>query len=112
MIADIDKETSQTELSSFADDTRVKKEINGIIDQFHLQNDLNKVYKWSEQNNMTLNGKKFEHLRYGKKFTATGNYFTGEGKIIKQKSTIKDLGVTLTDDATFKQHITNTVEKA
>ena len=59
---------------------------------------------------MKLNGKKLEHLHYGNRLI--GNYFTGKGKVIKLKSTIKDLGVTLSEDATFKQHITNTVEKA
>ena len=57
-----------------------------------------------------LNGKKFEHLHYGNQ--STSSYFTGDGKIIQTKTTLKDLGVTLSDDATFKQHILNTVEKA
>ena len=35
----------------------------------------------------------------------------GEGKIIRSKPKLKDLGVTLSDDATFKQHIINIVEK-
>ncbi|MEO0405594.1 MAG: hypothetical protein AAF193_12045, partial [Bacteroidota bacterium] len=31
-----------------------------------LQKDLNSVYNWSEINNMSLNGLKFEHMQYGK----------------------------------------------
>ena len=110
MIADIDEKTNKTELSSFADDTRVMKAIRDILDQFYLQGDMNNIYKRSDQNNMTINGKKFEHLHYGNTFKCS--YFTGDGKVIESKCEVKDLGITLSDDATFNQHIINTVEKA
>ena len=42
------------------------KGIKSIIDTFKLQNDLNSVYKWTDNNNAKLNGKKFEHISYGK----------------------------------------------
>ena len=58
MISDINEKTNEIELSYFADDTRIKKGIENVIDQFYLQNDLNKVYEWSKQNNMSPNGKK------------------------------------------------------
>ena len=110
MIADIDEKTNKTELSSFADDTRVMKAIRDILDQFYLQGDMNNIYKWSDQNNMMMNGNKFEHLHYGNTFKCS--YFTGDGKVIESKCEVKDLGITLSDDATFNQHIINTVEKA
>ena len=110
MISDIDKKTKKAELASFADDTRIKKGIKNTIDQFYLQNDLNNVYECSNGDNMMLNGKKFEHIHYGNKHAC--KYFTGEGKIIETKSKIRDLGVTLSDDASFRQHIAKTVEKA
>ncbi|XP_066926193.1 uncharacterized protein [Clytia hemisphaerica] len=109
MISDIDEGTTKAELASFADDTRVKKGIQNIIDQFHLQNDLNNVYQWSTINKMMLNGKKFEHLHYGN--GPATSYFTGEGKIIQTKSSTRDLGVTMSDDAKFSQHILTIVEK-
>ena len=109
MISDIDERTTKAELASFADDTRIKKGIQNIIDQFHLQNDLNNVYQWSTKNKMMLNGKKFEHLHYGN--GPATSYFTGEGKIIQTKSSTRDLGVTMSDDAKFNQHILTIVEK-
>ena len=109
MISDIDEGTTKAELASFADDTRIKKGIQNIIDQFHLQNDLNNVYQWSTKNKMVLNGKKFEHLHYGN--GPATSYFTGEGKIIQTKSSTRDLGVTMSDDAKFNQHILTIVEK-
>ena len=41
MISDIDENVKYSILASFADDTRVLKEIEGIIDTFKLQHDLN-----------------------------------------------------------------------
>ncbi|XP_066911982.1 uncharacterized protein [Clytia hemisphaerica] len=58
---------------------------------------------------MMLNGKKFEHLHYGN--GPATSYFTGEGKIIQTKSSTRDLGVTMSDDAKFNQHILTIVEK-
>ena len=66
MIVDIDEEVKYSILPSFADDTRLMKSITIAADIVQLQQDLDAVYKWTSKNNMTLNGKKFEHLTYGK----------------------------------------------
>ena len=66
MIQDIDNNIFHSILASFADDTRLMKEISKPEDVYHLQNDLQTVYKWTKDNNMQLNGLKFEHLAYGK----------------------------------------------
>lgn len=65
------KTTKYSRLSSFADDTRLKKTIKNIFYNFKLQHnhDLNNVYKWSNNKSMKLNGKKFEQLHYGNKFS-------------------------------------------
>jgi len=111
MIGDIDEDVGYSTLSSFADDTRMKKAIQNLLDTFKLQEDLNRVYKWALENNMMLNGKKFEHIHYGKQMK-TNSYFTEHSKIIEKKSDVKDLGVLLTDDTTFKQHINGMIKKA
>ena len=67
LISDIDKNVSASFLSSFADDTRIGLGINSPDDVKQLQDDLNEVYKWAKDNNMSFNSKKFELLRYGKK---------------------------------------------
>ena len=111
MIGDINENVEYSTLSSFADDTRLKKAIQNLLDTFKLQADLNHIYKWALDNNMMLNGKKFEHIHYGKNNKSNG-YFTEHSKIIEEKSTVKDLGVVLTDDTSFKQHINNMIKKA
>ena len=110
MISDIDENLKYSLLSSFADDTRIKKAIQDILDTFRLQEDLNRAYKWSEKNNMKLNGKKFEHLHYGKHHSSN-SYFTEESKIIEEKQFVKDLGVIISRDTTYKEHITAMIKR-
>ena len=54
-------------------------------------------------------------VRYGTnaKLKENTSYFTGGmQEIIEQVSSVKDLGVTLTDDAKFEEHIENVTRKA
>ena len=65
-ISDINYEIADSTVSCFADDTRI---LLGIIDEEDtqmLQNDLHKLYKCSDTNNIKFNANKFELLRYGK----------------------------------------------
>ena len=50
--------------SSFADDTRISREIQLTEDTEILQSDLNNVIDWSTANNMELHEKNFESLSY------------------------------------------------
>ncbi|XP_076042028.1 uncharacterized protein LOC143025933 [Oratosquilla oratoria] len=64
-ISDIDQGVRSSKMSSFADDTRISREITTREDSERLQKDLEAVYKWSSENNMVFNNKKFELIRYG-----------------------------------------------
>ena len=114
MMIDIDTDLLHSFLSSFADDTRVSKDINGLVDTFKLQRDLNAIYAWASINNMKFNADKFELIRYGKDedLKEISKYLSSDGKLIKGKSDVKDLGVIMSDDCTFKQHIEKVVNKS
>ena len=109
LIGDIDKTVASSFLSSFADDTRVGKGIASEEDIHNLQADLEAIYKWSVDNNMTFNSDKFELLRYksksSKELQASTSYSSDNGSIIEEKLHVRDLGVTLSNTATFSQHI-------
>ncbi|XP_066926846.1 uncharacterized protein [Clytia hemisphaerica] len=94
--------------------TRMVKEIQGIIDTFKLQHDLNIVYDWTENNNMKLNSCKFEHLKYGKdtESKSLSTYFTNNKTIIENKNSVKDLGEWMSSDCSFTDHINKMIEKA
>ena len=72
-------------MNLFADDTRIHKEIRTLQD---IQDDLYKIYKWTEDSKMGLNGDKFEHMRYGKHHgpDLDTNYLTPDGQNITLNS--------------------------
>ena len=101
-------------LQSFADDTRVSKRIEDEEDAKALQLDLEKVYEWAERNNMEFNSLKFELLRYGDddEIKTTTQYFNSIRTIIEEKHVVRDLGITMSHDATFTAHIETIASKA
>ena len=61
--------------SMFADDTRVLVNIASEEDEEKMQSDLNKIYKWIEDNNMLFDNNKFKILYDRKLLPVTGNSF-------------------------------------
>ena len=114
MINDIDEEVHGSSVSLFCDDTRIMKAIDDEHDVELLQEDLDTLYYWQKSNNMLFNCKKFEILRYGPKEDLKNNtqYFTPEYEdIIEAKESLRDLGIILSSDGKFKQHINNVCSK-
>ena len=113
LIGDIDKDIVSSFISSFADDTRVMQGISSASDLENLQHDLEAVYQWAADNNMKFNSDKFEHIRYSS--TRNENplphsYTSNANTQIESKSHIRDLGVTMSDDATFTAYISEKVK--
>ena len=109
LIGDIDKDIASAFISSFADDTRIGHGIRSERDIKLLQTDLESIYRWSEENNMSFNSDKFELLRYKSKdskfIQATSTYMSNEDSIIEEKDHVRDLGIQMSNDATFNKHI-------
>ena len=109
LIGDIDSDITKSFVSSFADDTRIGDGICSPEDMKLLQDDLHTVYKWAKENNMELNDDKFEHLRYlPTKSTippCDTPYQSSSETPIEQKVHLRDLGVTMSNDGTFKEYI-------
>jgi hypothetical protein len=84
------------------------------MDASALQRDLEAVYQWAEDNNMSFNNLKFENLRFGSDSTMkmTTSYTSPSGSIINTKDHVKDLGVTMSADGSFSQHIKNICQSA
>jgi len=107
LISDINQNVQYSTVSSFADDTRVIKEISSDEDSNRLQFDLKCIYQWASENNMSFNSCKFEkiHYRYGNETIYSYNYTADDGAIIAEKENLRDLGVTMSNTATFRTHI-------
>ena len=114
-ISDIAKRVSPTTTaSSYVDDTRV---VRSMVDPTsgcrQLQDDLTSIYDWAEEVNMRFNSDKFECLRYWpRKNKPEIGYTSPDGSLIEEKEHLRDLGVEMANDLTFKVHINNTVEGA
>ena len=109
-------------VSSFADDTRLKKSINTVNDTKLLQEDLGQAIKWSDKSNMKLHQSKFELLAHNTDnskllqelpFTKElSQYVTSDGSTISPKESVRDLGITITPDLTWSMHISTIAEDA
>ena len=79
-----------------------------------LPNDLHKLYKWADRNNMKFNANKLELLRYGKEqeIKSATTYKSYDDSYIDDKEQVKDLGIMMSNTATFTLHVRNIVKKA
>ena len=95
MISDLGKELIYSVVSKYADDTKNIARISNLTDAEGFQYELdNIVYPWAPENNMTLNGDKFEHHRIGKNLDIEKySYKDPTEENIIEKEYIKDLGV-------------------
>ena len=103
-----------TSATSFADDTRVKRAIRSKQDCEALQLDLHAVYSWAKAVNMHFNSEKFECLRFWPgQVTAPDYHYKGpDNNNIEVKNNLKDLGINISSDLTFKLHVEKTVSGA
>ena len=68
--------------------------------------------KWAIANNMHFNDNKFELVRYGTLHEIQNNssYISNTNTKIQSKGSTKDLGITMSASADFKEHINNVIE--
>ena len=114
MINDIDENVVNSSVSVFADDTRITKVVKNEEDAEELQADLESLYEWARENNMSFNTLKFEALRFGKnkELKNNTNYLTPEAdNMIEVKEVLRDLGVMVNDQANFEDHIDKVCSK-
>ena len=113
LIGDIDKDVLHSFLSSFADDTRIGRGVESEDEARLLQSDLEAVFRWATENNMQFNSDKFEVVRYRSKKSADVQfeYASNNGQVIMEKKTLTDLGVIMSCDASFNQHVLSICSK-
>ena len=117
MIRDIDKDTLDAMVGIFADDTRIWRDFSNDEDVQILQKELQQAYSWADLNNATFNCDKFEAVRFQKRnhageppdpvYRAYNNNNT-----IDFQEHVKDLGVWMSANLTFHEHIQIITAKA
>ena len=65
MVADIDQNLNISISRLFTDDTKVSAKIKTQEDMELLQQDLNTIYKWADDNLIQFNEGKFERMSHG-----------------------------------------------
>ena len=100
-----------TTITSFADDTRLKRGITEEQDCAALQLDLEAVYSWADRVNMHFNEAKFEVLRFWADRSAAPDilYMAPDGGPIEEKDCTRDLGVQVGTDLMFTAQVDRAV---
>ena len=112
-ITDITKEVTAS-IKLFVDEAKVKKKIETEEDVENFQENLDKLYEWEDMKKMKFNGSKFKVLRYGPNAEINENtvYFTSSMEdIIERGTSLRDLGIILSDDGKFQDDIEKVVSK-
>ena len=88
----------------YVDDSKLICEVSSAEDVAESQDSLDAVYKWALVNNMRWNDKKFQVLRLGRNevLKEENPLFSPSHVIIERKETVKDLGITVDQDLSFR----------
>ena len=106
MISDLDSDLKNAFALLFADDSRVSRIITSEDDVGDFQMELsNTIYPWAPINKAVFNGDKFEHMRFSKLNVPPHAYYDPLNNPITEKSVIKDLGIWLSNDLCWNNHI-------
>ena len=94
-------------INLFADDAKIMKVIKDENDCKELQDDIDKIYAWSQRWKLEFNARKCHAMEIGKsKKRPSWNYKMGGETVTKSKEE-KDLGVIIQDTLSPERHINN-----
>ena len=118
-INDLEGAVEDALLSFFADDSRAAMEISAETDMLKLQQDLNRIIIWSKKNNMVLNEEKYVLLTHRHNPSSTINtfpmvgieYTTSGGTQISPSEHVRDLGITVSSDLSWRPHLVNLTKR-
>ena len=96
----------------FADDTKLHKSVSNEDDRERLMDDLQNVFSWALENSMELNDTKFQLLQHGKNSELKQPYRLTSSIVVSGKAEVRDLGVIVDPDLTWRPHITHIIKKA
>lgn len=96
----------------YADDLKFARRIEFPKDSELLQEDMNRVIEWCNNNKMQLNTEKCYHIKFTRKAKCLSSDYFIENNKIQEVTTIKDLGVTFDIKLTLLPHIENIIKKA
>ena len=96
----------------FADDTVLYLTIASQTDSHKLQTDLNNLAKWKKRWQMQFHADKCQVLRITNKRKPIIFNYNQDDHILATVTQAKYLGVTITNDLNWKQHVENITKSA
>ena len=99
-------------LAMFADDSKCYKVIYQESDFVNLQRDLDALSTWSVSNELFFQPTKCVNLRISRKRNSPSRNYSLNGISLEVVKAEKDLGVLISSDMTWKDHIIMVVAKA
>ena len=132
-VNDLEGCVKHSKLKLFADDSRLIKSLHPSLfehDAGHLQDDLDAVLDWAKSNNMVLNASKFQLICHNINEHAPNvnmrllhqlpfselqyfrNYSLPDNKVLENSDGVTDLGIFVTDDFSFDDHVSQIASKA
>lgn len=98
--------------SLFADDLKIYRQVNIQEDVALLQSDLDALQNWCDRNKMALNVSKCYHITFTRKKRPIPSTYSLNGTLIDQVKNIRDLGIVISSDLSFTEHINMVIKKA
>lgn len=111
-IDDITKVIQNSYVLLFADDIKIFRQINNVIDAVKLQEDINRISVWCNNNQLHLNINKCKLMSFHRKAMPIIFDYTINGTLLGRITEIKDLGVTFVSCMSFSRHIDLCISKA
>ena len=96
----------------FADDAKVKKSIETEEDRLLLLDDMGRINQWAIDNSMELNAQKYQLLQHGRNELLKMPYSLPDGTTVERENAVKDLGIVLDSELSWKPHITHVIKSA
>ena len=107
-----DQIVSPTQMGLYADDSKMFRVIKSEADVEHFRSDLANVQEWSRRWQMNFNTKKCKFMRFSHKKSITDIHYDMNGVLLERVKVVRDLGITVTDDLCWVQHISEISLKA
>lgn len=98
--------------SFFADDFKLFRVIASVLDCAAIQNDIDELLKWCEENGMNVNIKKCKAISFTRCRTVLKYSYKIGPSTLERVDSIRDLGVILDSKLRFNEQISTTAAKA
>ena len=111
-INDLPDSTKFSNIHLFADDTKCSHAIKLPEDVTELQEDIDSLYRWSDQWSLPFNESKFVHMNFYSSTPSIQSNYSLSGTSIAQVSMYSDLGLILQKNLKWNNHYNYIYAKA